>query len=587
MKKFFSTFFAALLACIVSGFLLLFIFIGILTAVASMGDSEMSIKPNTLLLLDLSGTIVERTSSNPFEDMVSELVSKEKTIGLNDVLANIKKAANDDNISGIQLEAGMVSAGYGTIEEIRNALIEFKKSGKFIYSFAPVYTQKAYYLASVADRIYMPPIGMLEFNGMSAETVYLKGALDKLGVEMQVVRHGKFKSAVEPYMLDKMSEASRLQTQTYVGAIWNNTLQKVADARNLTPDRLNAIADGAPIFSNPQLLVDNGLIDGLRYKDEVIAELKEKLGVEDKDDIKAVKISKYTKVYVPAKTKGIAKDKIAVIYAEGEIDGSSSGGINSEKLSKTIRQARRDSSIKAIVLRINSPGGSALGSDLIWREVKLAQETKPFVVSMGDVAASGGYYIACAADTIIAQPNTITGSIGIFGVIPNGKVLLNKIGITFDGVKTNKFADIPSTTRPFNAEERELLQAYIEQGYEVFIGRCAEGRHTTTQYIDSIGQGRVWAGTNALEIGLVDKLGGIVEAIETAKGMAGLEKYRVVELPEQSDPFTELMKGVSGDAKAYFGKMIMGEEYQYIQKLKSVQGMHQIQARIPFDISLN
>lgn len=587
MKKFFSTFFAALLACIVSGFLLLFIFMGILTAVASMGDSEMSIKPNTLLLLDLSGTIVERTSSNPFEDMVSELVSKEKTIGLNDVLANIKKAANDDNISGIQLEAGMVSAGYGTIEEIRNALIEFKKSGKFIYSFAPVYTQKAYYLASVADRIYMPPIGMLEFNGMSAETVYLKGALDKLGVEMQVVRHGKFKSAVEPYMLDKMSEASRLQTQTYVGAIWNNTLQKVADARNLTPDRLNAIADGAPIFSNPQLLVDNGLIDGLRYKDEVIAELKDKLGVEDKDDIKAVKISKYTKVYVPAKTKGIAKDKIAVIYAEGEIDGSSSGGINSEKLSKTIRQARRDSSIKAIVLRINSPGGSALGSDLIWREVKLAQETKPFVVSMGDVAASGGYYIACAADTIIAQPNTITGSIGIFGVIPNGKVLLNKIGITFDGVKTNKFADIPSTTRPFNAEERELLQAYIEQGYEVFIGRCAEGRHTTTQYIDSIGQGRVWAGINALEIGLVDKLGGIVEAIETAKGMAGLEKYRVVELPEQSDPFTELMKGVSGDAKAYFGKMIMGEEYQYIQKLKSVQGMHQIQARIPFDISLN
>lgn len=587
MKKFFGTFLAALLACVVSGFVMFFIFIGVIAGIASMGEGEAKIKPNTLLVLDLNGPIVERTSNNPLESLTSSLSGDYKTSGLNEILANIKKAARDENISGIQLDAGLISAGYATVEEIRNALLEFKESGKFIYSFAPVYTQKAYYLASVADKIYLPPVGMVELNGISAENTYFKGLFDKIGVEMQIVRHGKFKSAVEPFMVDKMSEASRLQTEKYIGAIWNNTLQNIAKQRNISVSDLNSLVDEAPIFSDPQILVDKGLIDGLKYKDELLSDLKEKLGVDEKDDINAVTNSKYTKVYVPSeKTKGLAKDKIAVIYAEGEIDGSSSG-IDSEKLSKTIRLARRDSSIKAIVLRINSPGGSALGSDLIWREVKLAKETKPTVVSMGDLAASGGYYIACAADTIVAQPNTITGSIGIFGMIPNTKGLTDKIGITFDGVKTNKYADIPNLTRPFTADERALLQAYIEKGYATFIGRCAEGRHTTTANIDSIGQGRVWAGVNALELGLVDRIGGINDAVEIAKRMAGLDKYRITELPEQEDPFTEMMKGLTGDAKMFIGKAILGDDFEHVKILKSIQGKSQIQARLPFDITLN
>lgn len=587
MKKFFSTFLAALIGSVAGGFILLLLFIGMIVGIASMGESEVKIKPKTVLWLDLTGEIVERASNNPFEDMVGSLSGDAKQIGLNDLLANIKKAARDENISGIHLESGLLMAGYATIEEIRNALLEFKKSGKFIYSFAPVYTQKAYYLASVADKVYLPPMGMLEFNGIHSQNVYFKGMLEKVGVDMQIVRHGKFKSAVEPFMLDKMSDASRLQTEKYVFSIWNGMLQKIAIQRNISESDLNALVDMGPVFADQQILVDKGLIDGLKYKDEVLSELKEKLDVEEKDDIEAVTHAKYTKVYVAGETKGLAKDKIAVIYAEGEIDGSSSGGIQSDKLSRTIRIARRDSSIKAIVLRINSPGGSALGSELIWREVKLAQETKPTVVSMGDLAASGGYYIACAADSIVAQPNTLTGSIGIFGMIPNTGELMKKIGLSFDGVKTNKFSDLPSLTRPFTSDERDLMQSYIERGYEVFLTRCADGRHTTTASIDSVGQGRVWAGVNALEIGLVDKIGGLDDAIGIAKGMAKLEKFRIVELPEVPDPIEELVKELTGDAKMYFGKMILGEEYEYVKILKTMQGRDQIQARLPYDITLN
>ena len=587
MKKFFSTFLAALIGSVAGGLLLLLVFIGLIVGIASMGESEVKIKPKTVLWLDLTGEIVERSSNNPFEDMLGNLSGDAKQIGLNDLLANIKKAARDENIAGIHLESGLLMAGYATIEEIRNALLEFKKSGKFIYSFAPIYTQKAYYLASVADKVYLPPMGMLEFNGIHSQNVYFKGMLEKVGVDMQIVRHGKFKSAVEPFMLDKMSDASRLQTEKYVFSIWNGMLQKIAIQRNISESELNALVDMGPVFADQQILVDKGLIDGLKYKDEVLSELKEKLDVEAKDDIEAVTHAKYTKVYVSGETKGLAKDKIAVIYAEGEIDGSSSGGIQSDELSRTIRIARRDSSIKAIVLRINSPGGSALGSELIWREVKLAQESKPTVVSMGDLAASGGYYIACAADSIVAQPNTLTGSIGIFGMIPNTGELMKKIGLSFDGVKTNKFSDLPSLTRPFTSDERDLMQSYIERGYDVFLKRCADGRHTTTASIDSVGQGRVWAGVNALEIGLVDKIGGLDDAIGIAKRMAKLEKYRIVELPEVPDPFEELVKELTGDAKMYFGKMILGEEYEYMKILRTMQGRDQIQARLPYDISLN
>jgi protease-4 len=360
----------------------------------------------------------------------------------------------------------------------------------------------------------------------------------------------------------------------------------VAEARSVDQKQLDAFANEMPMFRNQQLLVDNGLIDGLKYKDEVIDELKEKLAIKQSDDINAVTNKKYAKVYVEKAEKGIAKDKIAVIYAEGEIDGTSKG-IDSEKLSKTIREARRDSSIKAIVLRINSPGGSALGSEIIWREVKLAKETKPLIVSMGDLAASGGYYIACAADTIIAHPTTLTGSIGIFGLIPNTKGLTDKLGITFDGAKTNKFADMPALNRPFNSDEKEIMQAYIEMGYDLFIGRCADGRNTSKAAIDSVGQGRVWTGENATSLKLVDELGGIKRAIEVAKNRAGLTKYRIVELPAQEDPFAMLMKDLNGDARAYLESVFLGEDAKYLQTLRNLRTAYPIQTRMPFDLNVN
>jgi protease-4 len=586
MKDFFKYLLATVLGGLIVAFLFFFIAIGIVAGIASMGDAEVKIKENTLLILKLEGAVVERASNDPFEDVMSNISGTPATEGLNQILANIEKAKRDSNIKGILLEAGMLSAGYATIEEIRNALIDFKESGKFIYSFAPIYTQKAYYLASVADKVYLTPGGMLEFKGINSEQVYFKGALNKLGIEMQVFKHGKYKSAVEPFINDKMSDASREQTQVYIGSIWNHLLKKVAEARSVDQKQLDAFANEMPMFRNQQLLIDNGLIDGLKYKDEVIDELKEKLTIKQSDDINAVTNKKYAKVYVEKAEKGIAKDKIAVIYAEGEIDGASKG-IDSEKLSKTIREARRDSSIKAIVLRINSPGGSALGSEIIWREVKLAKETKPLIVSMGDLAASGGYYIACAADTIIAHPTTLTGSIGIFGMIPNTKGLTDKLGITFDGAKTNKFADMPALNRPFNSDEKEIMQAYIEMGYDLFIGRCADGRNTSKAAIDSVGQGRVWTGENATSLKLVDELGGIKRAIEVAKNRAGLTKYRIVELPAQEDPFAMLMKDLSGDARAYLESAFLGEDAKYLQTLRNLRSAYPIQTRMPFDLNVN
>lgn len=586
MKDFFKYLLATVLGGLIVAFLFFFIAIGIVAGIASMGDAEVKIKENTLLLLKLEGAVVERASNDPFEDVMSNISGTPATEGLNQILANIEKAKRDSNIKGILLEAGMLSAGYATIEEIRNALIDFKESGKFIYSFAPIYTQKAYYLASVADKVYLTPGGMLEFKGINSEQVYFKGALNKLGIEMQVFKHGKYKSAVEPFINDKMSDAAREQTQVYIGSIWNHLLKKVAEARSVDQKQLDAFANEMPMFRNQQLLIDNGLIDGLKYKDEVIDELKEKLTIKQSDDINAVTNKKYAKVYVEKAEKGIAKDKIAVIYAEGEIDGTSKG-IDSEKLSKTIREARRDSSIKAIVLRINSPGGSALGSEIIWREVKLAKETKPLIVSMGDLAASGGYYIACAADTIIAHPTTLTGSIGIFGMIPNTKGLTDKLGITFDGAKTNKFADMPALNRPFNSDEKEIMQAYIEMGYDLFIGRCADGRNTSKAAIDSVGQGRVWTGENATSLKLVDELGGIKRAIEVAKNRAGLTKYRIVELPAQEDPFAMLMKDLSGDARAYLESAFLGEDAKYLQTLRNLRSAYPIQTRMPFDLNVN
>ncbi len=584
MVKFFKYMLATFAGGIVAAFMLIFILFAMLSAMAALGEKETKISENTILLLDLNGPIVDRVTEDPMAEAFASLTGEAVPEGLNRLLKNIEKAKRDENISGIVLESGMIQAGYATIEEIRNALIDFKTSGKFIYSFAPVYTQKAYYLASIADKVYLNPSGMLELQGMYAERTFFKKALEKVGVEVQVFKHGKFKSAVEPFLLEEMSEPARLQTKVYLNSMWDHVKAGIAEARGLTPEKVSALADKMPMFRTDESLIESGLIDGLKYKDEVLTELKEVVGIDEDDDLDAVKNSKYAKVVVPT-GKGFIKEKIAVIFAEGDIDGSADG-IQSDELSKTIRKARRDSSIKAIVFRVNSPGGSALGSEIIWREVQLAQETKPVIVSMGDYAASGGYYISCAADKIVANPTTLTGSIGIFGMIPNVEGLTNKLGITFDGVKTNKFSDMPNITRPFNKDEKELLQAYIVRGYETFIGRCADGRSTTTEAIDEIGQGRVWSGVNATDINLVDEIGGLNRAIELAKEAAELEDYRVLELPEAQDPFEQLMKDLTGEARMFVGKSLMGDEYKYLQMLENLKGGYQIQARIPYQLEI-
>ncbi|NPA36360.1 MAG: signal peptide peptidase SppA [Chlorobi bacterium] len=590
MKQFFKFFLAVVLGGLVTfGIVIFFIFVFIagMAAVAGSGDDNVKIKENTVLVLNIDGPVVERTSNDPFAEAISAMQNIPGAIGLNVILKDIRKAKRDKNIAGIYIEPGMVDAGFATLEEIRNALIDFKESGKFIISFAPVYSQRAYYLASVADSIYLNPSGLLEFKGLYAQRVFYRGTLEKLGVDMQVVKHGKFKSAVEPFIRDNMSEPARLQTETYINSIWGHLLGKISEQRGISRDSLMKLADEMVMFRDQESLVDAGLIDGLKYKDEVISDLKKLTGRNDDEDVRSVSVKKYSKVYVRSGKKGFAKDKIALIYAEGEIDGVSRDGIDSKELSKTIRKARRDSSIKAIVLRVNSPGGSALGSEIIWREVKLAKEVKPVVVSMGDLAASGGYYISCAADKIIAQPVTLTGSIGIFGLIPNTQGLMKKIGLSFDGVKTNKFADMPSTVRPFTQDEKQLMQAYIEMGYKTFITRCADGRNTTPGKIDEIGQGRVWSGENAVSINLVDTLGNISDAIEMAKNMAKLDNYRIVELPKIPDPFEQFIKDLTGDVKMTIGKHILGEDYKLLRTVESLKNGYQIQARLPFDMSVN
>ena len=503
---------------------------------------------------------------------------------MDNILESIEKAKTDEQIKGIYLCPSGIQAGVATVEEIRKALIDFKESGKFVYAYGDLFSQKAYYLVSVADQIALNPQGMLELKGLSSVRTFYKKALEKLGVEMQIIRHGKFKAAVEPFIREDMSPENKLQTQTYLNSVWSAMVEDIAASRKLSPDAINQLADSVTMFLPAEQLVKAGLIDTLMYKDEVINTLKELTGIDLEDDVPAIGVDKYAKV--PASSgKGLIREKIAVIYAEGDIDGTDTDGIKSEALSRTIREARRDSSIKAIVLRVNSPGGSAYGSEVIWREVKLAKETKPVIVSMGDVAASGGYYISAAADTIMADRTTITGSIGIFGMIPNAGELLNdKLGITEDVVSTNANSDLLSVTRPLTGFERSKMQAYIERGYDTFIGRVADGRAMTKEQVDEIGQGRVWASSNAKEIGLVDLYGGVTDAVKLAAQMAKLEDYRITKLPKLKDPWEELLKDLTGEAQSFFMERELGDQYKLYEQLKNVVNSKGIMARMPYDI---
>ena len=589
MKEFFKFMLASILGIMIAGVLLLLIAIGIISAMVSVSEEPAVVSANSMLMLKFDYDIVDRAKRNPLEGLAFGMFEGEKTVGLNDLLDCIRKAKTDDNIKGIYLNPTDILAGMATVEEIRAALKDFKTSGKFVYAYGEYLSQKAYYLVTVADSLVMNPQGSVDFRGLGGERSFYKKGLEKLGIEVQIVRHGKFKAAVEPFLLDKMSDENRLQTETYLKSIWHEMLMDISASRKLSFDELNDVADMVATFRKADFAQEKKLVDRLKYKDQVIGDLKKLTGTEEKDDIKAIDIHKYIKVPEQIVKKTLARKKIAVIYASGSIDANVSGdGIKSEELSKTIREARRDSSIKAIVLRINSPGGSAYGSEVIWREVKLAAEAKPVIASMGDVAASGGYYIACAADTILADRTTITGSIGIFGIIPNvQKLITDKLGITQDVVTTNEHSDMLSLTRPMSAFERNLMQERIEDGYQTFITRVGEGRRMNVSAVDSIGQGRVWAATNAKGIKLIDSYGGLTEAIALAKKMAKLDNYRIVNLPKQKDTFEELMKGFSGSAKASFIKEELGENYKYYQQLHNIISQKGIMARMPYDIDIH
>jgi protease-4 len=580
--------FASMLGAILSAFALLIIGILIIVGLVASAskDTTSEIKSNSILHIILNNDIVERSSKNPFQNFDLSNFDQEKQPGLSDIVALIKAASTDNNIKAIYLDIDEISSGIASVEEIRNALIEFKQSKKPIISYSEVYTQKAYYLASVADKIYLNPAGLLEFKGFSAKVMFYKGALEKLEIEPEIIRVGSFKSAVEPYMLDHMSDSSKLQTNVLLNSVYQHFLTQVSKGRNISIKELAAIANELKV-QTAQDAVKYKLADGLKYKDEIIAELSKISNTNNEEELKLVGLSEYLQSN-PIKAS-TATDKIAVIYAAGEIVSGSGNddNIGSERVSAAIRKARLDKNVKAVVLRINSPGGSALASDVIWREVILTKKVKPVIASMGDVAASGGYYIACAADQIIAEPNTITGSIGVFGVLFNAeKFFKNKLGITFDGTKTAEFADLGDYSRPLSPSEKNIIQQSVNQIYKDFTNKVAAGRNLPIQKVLNIAGGRVWSGSDALRIGLVDSLGNMNDALRLAAQKANLKDYRIINLPEETATLEKILTGLSGKIKMQFLKAEYGEGYQYYQEFANIKSIRGIQTRIPVNLNI-
>ena len=591
MKQFFKFVFASMLGVILASMVIFGIFlIFIFALVAAESDKTVNVESGTVLHIAFNTAITERTPNDQLAGLLG--LDDNKSIGLNDVLADIKKAKTDNNIKGIFLDESDITPGEATSEEIRNALLDFKKSGKFIIAYSEVYTQGFYYLASAADKVYVNPKGIFLFHGFNQQETFLKGALDKLGIEVQILKVGTYKSAVEPFFLTKMSPANRLQVTSYLGSLYNHFLTEIGKSRNVSRDSLFEIANDLKIRF-PEDALKYKLVDGLDYKDQVLDELKKLTGVEYKNDLKTVTLSDYTKAVPDRKNddKKESKNRIAIVYASGEIAGGDGdeNSIGSERISKALREVRLDDRVKAVVLRVNSPGGSSIASDVIWREVMLTKKVKPIIVSMGDYAASGGYYISCAADSIFAEPNTITGSIGIFAILPNMQKFFNdKLGITFDGVKTGKYSDLGDVSRPLTPEERAILQNQVDHGYDDFTKAVANGRHKTQAYINSIGQGRVWTGEQAISIGLVDRLGNINDAIKSADNEAKIKNYKLETYPEQKSFLDKFGFNMSEEMKLHFVRSELGENFKYYEQLKGVtQMMRTPQARLPYDISIN
>ena len=585
MKEFLRSTLATITGVLICGFIFIILGVTMLAGFVASSESETIVMPNSVFTLELKGTIQERYQPSPVDQFFEDQIS---TYGLEDILNSIQKAKEDEQIKGIYLHTGALACSTASLQAIHRALADFKQSGKFLIAYADMYTQGGYYLASVADKVIVNPVGSLSWHGLASETMFLKDFLAKIGVKMQIFRVGTYKSAVEPMTNTEMSPANREQTQAFLESIWRSIVSDVAASRNISVDSLNLLADQNMDLRPAEDYVRCGLADTLMYKDEVLSYLKSLAGLTEEDNLQTLSLDEMTRVKsVTPKSK--TRDVVAVYYAYGEIDNGSSydEGINSEKVAKDLRDLRKDKNVKAVVLRVNSPGGSAYGSEQIWREVTLLKAEKPVVVSMGDYAASGGYYISCAANKIVAEPTTLTGSIGIFGIMPDASELLtNKLGLHFDGVKTHKMADMGSMSRPFNAEESALMQQMVNQGYALFTKRCAEGRNIPLEELCKIAEGRVWTGSMAKELKLVDELGGLDTAIQLAAELGKVKDYKLKSYPTKQDFLTELL---NTHADRYIHSQLQetfGEYYQGFEWLRHVEQSDRLQARLPFNMRI-
>jgi protease-4 len=578
MKSFFKTFFAALLALFIFSLLGFFILIGIAATFST--DEKVAVAQNSVLVIDASETFLEQSKNDPFSELMNKKNGKQPS--LSELIGLLHYAKKDSSIKGIYIKCADNPNGYAATEEIRKALIDFKKSNKFIVAYAETISQKGYMMANVADQIYTHPQGGMEWVGFNYETIFFKGLIDKLEIEPQIFYAGKFKSATEPFRYAQMSEANKLQTGIWLNSIYNNFIQGAAEMRHLNVDSIKAFANEGKV-QNAKDALKYKLVDGLIYDDQLKKIISKKLRAVDATKISFVSINNYAESVA---LRGTGSGKIAVIYADGDVvmGKGQNEAIASDDYRALIQKIRNDKSIDAVVLRVNSPGGSALASDIIWREIDLLKKEKPVVVSMGDVAASGGYYIACGADSIYADANTITGSIGVFSVIPNAeKFLKNKVGITFDRVKTGQYADAPSATRALTITEQRFLQAGVDSVYHTFKSRVAAGRQKSVAYIDSIAQGRVWTGADAIKVGLVDKIGTLNDALASAAKMAKLKGYSIKKYPESRSFIEEFFEGYKNEVKTKAIQQELGlEQWQVLQQIKSMkQLMGQPQARLP------
>ena len=589
MKQFFKMMFASTLGFFVGlmlvGLIAVVFMIGILASLSSSSQAVYTPKAEeSVFKIAFEGELRETAEDNPFTSFVT---GKESALSLKDLLKSIRRAKEQESVKGIYLDMGVFSGGTASLDAIRRALMDFKESGKFIVAYADSYTQGGYYLASVADKIYLNPQGVLGLTGISSQTMFYKGLLQKIGVEMMVFKVGTYKGAVEPFIADKLSDANREQITSYQNSIWGNITKGIAKSRNITADDVNRFADEGAFFASPEKAVEYKLIDELKYRSEVEKYLLEQSG-QTGDKLKTVGLSNMKNI---KKTEREYRNKIAIVYAEGEImqqiiSSPYSGNYPyiSEKINDDLKKLADNEDVKAVVLRINSPGGSAYTSEQIWKQVYELKKKKPVVVSMGSVAASGGYYIASGASKIIAEPNTLTGSIGIFGMFPNTTGLFNKLALTTDIVKTNKYADFGDPARPMTNDEKALIQGYIERGYDTFLTRCAEGRGVSKADIDSIGQGRVWTGEQALKIGLVDELGGIERAVELASELAEIYNYNIMEVSTSHDFLKEFLEKQIEVVKQSMVKDMLGDEYEHFRMLRKAKATYGIQARIPYDL---